>query len=543
MVESDSNSRRKFLKQAAWLLAAGSFGSLSGQCIAKAEDAKSGSHRNTGFSPDESTTTKYKIAEWTGDDFRIGHRFRNREFPKFPSASERTVDFVIVGGGMAGLASAHYLRDHNFLLLEQYDQLGGQSRGDIYEGIGYSYGAAYISNMTELVAELVADLKLPPVQLNADKNSWYWNQKWVRGVGNDKSNNLYGYFKQLILDFRPLWEMLDIHHPLVPLPNSELSRLDKLPLSSLIGTYDAEFRGLLDNYLKSYACASVDGLSALAGICILKNLVSSCYVLPGGNSAIVRAINERISNPSAARCRTSAFVWSIELRDNGASVVYSTKDGAIHKVNCRHVIVTVPPLVAARLLNNASSTIKTDLLRFRYGSYLVANLLLRKKILEGSYDNWFAEPFKFTNLIVAEAPYEMTGAYKTAMGSVLTIYQPYPPASEGRTVLLQGNRIELASAIVAQLSKIIDGLDREIDQVVLSRWGHAIAVAGPGYFAKVAKLNNTGSSAYSLAHCSTQGLASVESAIGAARLAADRALRIVPKRLQHVPGPTKNFNI
>ena len=63
MVESESNGRRKFLKQTAWLLAAGSFSSFSREWIAKAEDVNIGNNRNTGFSLDEGTIAKYKIAQ------------------------------------------------------------------------------------------------------------------------------------------------------------------------------------------------------------------------------------------------------------------------------------------------------------------------------------------------------------------------------------------------------------------------------------------------------------------------------------------------
>ena len=107
---------------------------------------------------------------------------------------------------------------------------------------------------------------------------------------------------------------------------------------------------------------------------------------------------------------------------------------------------------------------------------------------------------------------------------MLTIYQPYLPSSEGRSVLLEGNRERFATSIVDQLTKLIGPIEKDIETVVLTRWGHAMAVNTPGFFAKISKFNRTANSGYTLAHCSTQGIPCAEGALAAARLAADRAL-------------------
>ena len=116
------------------------------------------------------------------------------------------MDFVIVGGGMAGLASAYYLRDHNFLLLEQYDTLGGQSRGSSYHGLAYSYGAAYFNNSEGLMDDILSDLKLKPARLDPRKNSWRWENSWLPGLeGQDK---LYSEIKTLTGKLSPNMEAI-----------------------------------------------------------------------------------------------------------------------------------------------------------------------------------------------------------------------------------------------------------------------------------------------------------------------------------------------
>ena len=46
----------------------------------------------------------YEISQWTGDNFNRGHELRDGSLPKFPAKAEKTVEFVIIGGGMSGLA-------------------------------------------------------------------------------------------------------------------------------------------------------------------------------------------------------------------------------------------------------------------------------------------------------------------------------------------------------------------------------------------------------------------------------------------------------
>lgn len=465
-----------------------------------------------------STKSGYKIAPWTGDDFTTGHKLRNHELPEFPKNVERDVEFVIIGGGMAGLASAYYLQNHNFLLLEQYDALGGQSRGSSYKGIGYSYGAAYINSDDGLMGALIADLKLTPAKLPPTKNSWRWENSWAAGL--EGKHKVYSELKSLLSNCEPIWKQM--HSGIaVPLENPNFLKLDSTPFRDYMKGFTPAFTALIDAYLKASLCGGIDAISALAAISTLEDLVQPTYVFQGGNQALAKSMANKIKGE---RC-TQGFVWSVDSGSNGKTfVTYSGADQKLHKVSCRHVIVTAPPMVAARIMHNISDSEKANLLSFKYGSYLVANILMKQKKFTGAYDNFVTPPYSFADIVVAETPYIAQKKYNPSMGSVLTIYQPYAPSSEGRSVLMQGDRSALANSLVGQLGKLIGPIEKGIETVVLTRWGHAMAVTKPGFFARISKLNRTANSGYTLAHCSTQGIPCAESAIAAARLAANRAL-------------------
>jgi hypothetical protein len=213
----------------------------------------------------------------------------------------------------------------------------------------------------------------------------------------------------------------------------------------------------------------------------------------------------------------------VEIGDNSAEVVYSDASG-MHRVKCRHVIITTPPLVSGRILANVKNSAKANLFWFRYGSYLVANVMLKERLFKGPYDNFTTAPYPFADITVAETPYVKNGTYKAEMGQILTVYQPFAPGTAGRSLLLEGDRTKLAANILEPLNKLVP-MAGKIDQVVLSRWGHAIAVPYPQYYNRINQvLANTGDS-YSLAHSSLYGMQCLEAAVQAGTKAAQRALR------------------
>ena len=74
-------------------------------------------------------------------DIHAGHLvFESISYPKKYAGK---VDYVVVGGGVAGLSAAYQLRHENMLLFELSDNLGGTSSSSLYEGIPFSQGAHY----------------------------------------------------------------------------------------------------------------------------------------------------------------------------------------------------------------------------------------------------------------------------------------------------------------------------------------------------------------------------------------------------------------
>jgi len=82
---------------------------------------------------------------FSGDDFEQAHRllFRPAEVldALTPEKHPERYDAIIVGGGIAGLASAYRLRKRLVPPLEREPQLGGVSNSETWQGIEYALGA------------------------------------------------------------------------------------------------------------------------------------------------------------------------------------------------------------------------------------------------------------------------------------------------------------------------------------------------------------------------------------------------------------------
>lgn len=501
-------SRRQFIQSLSAVLLAGSVNPALAASYAKANS--------------------YKISGWTGDDFTVGHRWRVGDFPAFPASPERTADFVIVGGGISGLTAAHYLRDYDVLLLEQYEQAGGHARGGTYKGIDYSYAAAFVDTVEGIYGRLYSELGIEPKKLAAGDNSFYWESKFRPGISGDETDSLYKHFKRLTADTAAAIEILPTEDTPASISDGELAKLDATPFASMLSGFPPEFIALVDSICRSAVCGGSQRVSALTGLYLMEDLASSNYVFEGGNSAISKALIRSIDAAGSGRLQRGAFVWRADVNNGGTTINYTDKDGQPHTMACKHLILATPPMVAWRQLKNMDDQTKAQLMQFKYGSYLVANCLLNKQVFKGSYDNFFNSPFTIADVVVADTPYMLAGKYNQTMGSVLTVYRPWEPSTEGRPLLLEGDKSRFAKGIHGQIAQFVETLDDHLEEVALSRWGHAIAVPGPGYYARLAKLARlTESAQYSLAHSSVHGMPGTEAAIRGARYAADRALRII----------------
>src|SRR5262245_13006537 len=129
-----------------------------------------------------------------------------------PAASDGWVEdtaVVVIGGGLSGLFSAWCLRQHRPVVLERASRFGGNSKGESWNGIDYSIGAAYFAEPdqgTELY-KLFHELGFPdmcrlktdddPVLLNGRRYAKFWDGETDPGNAS-QFRALRRHFKEML---------------------------------------------------------------------------------------------------------------------------------------------------------------------------------------------------------------------------------------------------------------------------------------------------------------------------------------------------------
>ena len=541
-------NRRHFLKELVALSAFSMFGwepraaagekTLSEQAITEKTRSENTRAENIRAENTRAQNTRLEqalnIEPYRGDDPDRGHALRDGNLPDLCKPSNLgkletsdSADFVIVGGGITGLITAYKLRNYKTVLLEAGNP-GGQSSLEERKGLPYSLGAAYFCDL-ELVNPLLLELGLNPVCSGLRPMDLIFDNREKINLAESKVPKDSRFAKDLF----ELGKLLKGYNEagaisVIAGVKPEQSKLDGIRLAEVLTGFGEPFLRFIDRFLLSSICLTAAEISALAGLYLLQDLFETIYAFPGGNGAISKALAARLDE----HISRNAFVWSVQVKGDGAEVIYQAQD-SIRKITCKHVIIAAPPIVAGRILQGVSNAEKGPLFSFRYGSYLVSNFIYQDESKQFSnFENFnlsdtAAETSLINDFIPAELVLKSTGSYKPSMGSILTVYSPFQPGSQGRSLLFGSDRVELLTQVAHELSDRT-GLEMStIEAVVPTRWGHAMAAPIPGYFRRLENLLYAGRNnpVYTLNHSSLFGVQCLENAYVAAHYGAERALR------------------
>ncbi len=426
----------------------------------------------------------------------------------FPAPEEK-VPVVIVGGGMSGLLSAYFLKDHKPVILEQAERFGGNSRGESWGNIDYSLATAYFGVPEKGGA---VDTFMKEVGLDGryrehtgEDDIFIGGKRYTNIWENGTEPESKEQFVKLGEHFKAVvQEDGGKEYPHIPVIEGQIkyvSDLDKMTfkeyLEKIVGPLHPHVEEVVEHYFWSAMAASYTEVSAAAGLNFFAADFDKIAVLPGGNGAIAEAVLAKLLlNIPHTNLRPSSLVFDVRVVNNAVLVSYVDVKDRVYTIQADTVIMSCPKFVAQRLVDDFEPERIEALSKLRYRSYLVANVLIDRPVKDSFYDLFFfdekagklgdiktaaerqkASDFVYANYNTPNTPH-----------TVLTLFRGFPYDGARQEIYspdaYEKYRADFQKQIHKEILPILGLQSKNVVDVRLSRWGHPLPVSDVGHIAE-----------------------------------------------------------
>jgi predicted NAD/FAD-dependent oxidoreductase len=445
---------------------------------------------------------------WVGAAHERGHRLHQPP-PAAVPAKPRRAAVVIVGAGIAGLAAARAFARagvDDLALLELEDGAGGNSRAHRMHGIACPLGAHYLpvpGPQAHEVSELLHELGLLRHEAGrtvaAERHLSHSPQErlfidggFVEGLlppaaSGSATLDQYRRFARAVARVQPLGFALPTGRARW---GAEHAALDAISFDAWLqreGLDDAKLRWYLDYCCRDDYGAGSAEVSAWAGLHYFASRHGFAapgdegaerepvFTWPEGNGWLVA----RLAVPLAERVHAARTVQRVAESRHGVEVLaFDHRQQQWERWSADRVVLAVPVMVAARLVEGAGDALREAASLVRYASWLVANLHLERPLLDraGAAPAWDSVAFGSRALGYVDAMHQSLRA--TPGATVLTAYTTLPP--ELRPALLERDWRYWAERAVDDLAEMHPDLRSRPLEIDLMRYGHAMPVPRPG---------------------------------------------------------------
>ncbi len=423
------------------------------------------------------------------------------------TTTPETAGLVIVGGGMSGILMAYLLRDLNPILLDKSERMGGNSRGEAWENVEYTIGAAYLSGqepgskLYPLYKEAgVFDLcrkrrEEDPVMLHEKLYTDFWGGQTDPAAAK-QFTRLRDYFVACLKGT-------------IPMPNMPAESDADLPLIASTDRHDfltflvrkmgeplhPHVHALLELYCWATLGASMQEVSAAVALNYYAAEFGELMVAPAGNASIAeRYFKLYVNACGVERARADAVVLDVRTTPEGALVSYLDRLGTMRQIRARAVVMACPKFIASRLIDSYSKGRQEAMDRMGYRSYVIGNACLDRPPTRDLHDVYLLGEGEIAFGDTRRNQHDHGSADATFANfgqvakshTVLTICHPLP-FDAGRSELIIPDAFEHYHARIKQelFEKILPPLgyyNTDLRELRLTRWGHPIPYAKPGFF-------------------------------------------------------------
>lgn len=438
----------------------------------------------------------------SSQDFRTAHQYlRDGKVPPQLSRQE-SHDYVIIGGGAAGIAAAWQLKKagKDFILLENEPALGGvmQNPAPIWKGHAYPLGSTYFARYDGVYAEFLTDLDVHPIETGEDVFCFPkgelivdpWNPAVIADLPIPREE------RESFRSFRDFILALPIPtYPLVRASKEALGEYDPMPASEFVRKFRSPvLTDMMDLYSRSVLGAPLAEVNAYSFL----NFYSiefgdafklPCYTLPGGLGIIAEA-GERFLG--AMHIAPHSLVVSVEEVKNAVETRYvDTRTGEMCVIKSKAAIIATPKNVASRIVRGLPTEQSKAMASLRYTPYITIALCSNAPLFEKrAFDYWVRDKARrFTDILDVTSSQDAAAGKLNRSGDFVYMLSSPRSAEEFKGIdsaSIDGHLASIAQKTMEAVAQHIPGAREKIVEMHVYAWGHSLVVPAVGSYAALA---------------------------------------------------------
>jgi hypothetical protein len=454
-----------------------------------------------------------------GASATIGHRLRDGFRPAPADDRWQDVGVVIVGGGIAGLSAAWRLKQagfDDFVVLELEPCAGGTSMSGTLGGIPCPWGAHYLPvplqanrGLLKLLDEMDVlegrDAQGEPIVAEQflcrdPSERLFFEGEWHDGLhpraGESEGDTRDWAAFQLQIDAWVAWRDARGRRAFT-LPvamcsdDVEVRALDQISMADWLARQNLTSPRLL--WLVDYACRDDFGLtvaqtSAWAGLFYFASRLRApgaepqpLLTWPEGNGRLVAHLRSSLGGALRPGWGVSEMIANHGDK-RAVDVVSVSHDGTdAAGFHAREAIFCVPHFLAPHLIRGFGEERGEDAAEFQYGSWMVANLLLRERPREPGF------PLAWDNVLYGSPSLGyVTATHQQGIDRGPTVFTYYYPFCDddpraGRIRLAGLSWEECAEIVLSDLARAHPEIRSLVTRLDVMHWGHAMIRPRPGF--------------------------------------------------------------
>ena len=392
------------------------------------------------------------------------------------SEKSPTYDAVIVGGGIAGLTAAYMLRDHNVLLLERTERLGGKVETVTMGATTLNIGTQFFNEEDTSFVRLVDELGIQRTP-HAGGSSPY-----AVHMGGELIDD-FGFLlrpKNLFHGIRMLSAMYKASKTFeLPSNDPRWRELMTTTLADLQHGYPPELLSVVNTYMRGACVAKSTRTAGGVGAWLTFDVIADLSFAEGGTQRITDELAQRVG----ARAITAASV--VEVIDHGDTV--STRyqhDGEEFTVISKAVVMATPPSVVADTVADLPAATRDALGSIRYGPIIVVSVFLDPAFTWTRWVGILCDDAVFPGLI--DATYDQTLGPDDSV--IYNCFVSVPPDEIELIAELASKADEaIAEEVLADLRRVLDGhdVDAFVRDTMVTRYMDGELELSPEYYLDV----------------------------------------------------------